>query len=57
MANVYILKSPWIGKYAPTYSLYRVGDGAGRNEGSGFSTVKEAKVFAKAWGHKVVRKP
>ncbi len=37
-----------------TYSLYRVGTGPGRGEGQGFKTVREAREFAKKWGHEVV---
>jgi hypothetical protein len=55
MANVYILKSPRIGKYAPTYSLYRTGEGSGRCEGTGFATLKEVKEFAVKTGHRVVK--
>lgn len=57
MAKVYLLKSERIGRFPATWSLYRVGTGPGRGEGTGFTTVAEAREFARKYGHTIVRGP
>lgn len=56
MARVYLLKSPRLGKFPATWSLFRIGEGPGRCEGVGFKTKKEAAEFAVKYGHEVVEK-
>ncbi len=53
MAKVYISesRSP-LSPFEPTWSLIRVEDK--RGEAYGFKNVREAKIWAKKWGHEVV---
>ncbi len=38
-----------------SWAVYRVGDIPFRLEAEGFTTVSEAKRWAKKWGHEIVR--
>lgn len=54
MSRVYATRHPKIGRTPATWGLTRIGTGPGRAEGQGFKTLKEAKEWAKKWGHEVV---
>lgn len=54
MARVYFVKSPGVGIFKPSWSLYRVGTGPGRLEGHGFKTKDEARKWAAEWKHEIV---
>lgn len=54
VSKVYAVRQPKIGQTPANWSLWRVGTGPGRAEGQGFPTLKEAKAWAKEWGHEVV---
>lgn len=54
MAEVVLMRSPKLGSLPATWSLWRTGTGPGRGEGEGFKTVKEAREWAKKWGHTII---
>lgn len=54
-SRVYLFKNPRLGKIPADWSLFRLGTGTGRCEGHGFKTIKEARDFAKEWGHTIVK--
>lgn len=56
MAKVKLVKDEVLGKLPQTWSLVRVGDGPGRGEGHGFSSVKEAEDFARQYGHEITER-
>lgn len=51
-SKVYAVKAQAIGQTPACWNLWRVGTGPGRAEGQGFATLKEAKAWAKEWGHR-----
>lgn len=54
MAKVYIVKENAFPMLPVTWALYRHGVGPGRAEGQGFTSVAEAKRWAKKWHHEIV---
>lgn len=50
MSDVRLVKEMRLGDLPQTWGLVRIGTGPGRGEGTGFTSINEAKEFAGKYG-------